>query len=261
MKKNIRYFLAQTFYNIKNAHALTKSFWIGVASMVLNNTTFFVIWFLFMQATGPIHGWTSIDVFGMLGISMIAFGFTHGLLYGIVDLPQSVLRGSFDGVLLSPRNMFIKISGSAFSVTAYGDLLMGLAVAIFYGIYLKFTVSLWIVYVVSICLGCVIFASVRLLCSLVVFYIHDGDVISTQLFEIFLRPGLYPGSVFPNKLKLFFMTVVPTLITSAVPVDIIKQNSVSLFLSSILITLIWVCITYFIFMRAIRRYESGNFLR
>ena len=261
MKNNIRYFIAQNVYNIKNAHALTKSFWIGVFSMMLNNLTFFIIWMLFMKTTGPINGWTSADVFGMLGVALISFGVTHAFFYGIVDLPEFVLKGSFDSVLLSPVNVFLKLSSSSFSITAYGDLMMGLIVCLFYGLYMHFSLYIWIIFIFANILGCVVFVSIRLLCSLIVFYIHDGEVISRQVFEIFLRPGLYPGAIFPSKLKLFFTIVLPTLITSAVPIDVIKLNSIRLLLLGACVTFIWLIIANKVFDTAIKRYESGNYLR
>lgn len=259
--KTLKYFFAQSKYNLKNAHALTGSFWIGVLSMVINNLTFFVIWFLFMKATGPINGWTTLDVFGMLGISMVAYGIAQGLFYGLVDLPQMVLRGSFDNVLLSPVNSFFKLAGSSFSVTAFGDLLEGVVVVILYGILSHLTWLGWLMFIFAIFLGCVVFICIRLLCSLVVFFIHDGEVVSTQLFEIFLRPGLYPGSIFPNKLKIFFMTVIPALLTSAAPIDVVKSQSIYFVFFGVLLTLIWFSITFLMFKFAIRRYESGNYLR
>lgn len=261
MKKDIRYFIAQIKANIKNAHALRSSFWIGVFSMVLNNMTFFVIWLLFMRATGPINGWTSIDVFGMIGVSTFCFGVCHSFFYGVKELPESVVKGSFDSVLLAPVNSFLKLSGTAFSVTAYGDLLLGFCVALFYGIFMKFSLYVWIMFIIGIILGCIIFISFRMICSLIVFFIHDSEVVSTQLFEIFLRPGLYPGGIFPNKMKLFFMTVIPTLITSAVPIDIVKTNSLKILGFSFAVTCVWVLLAYILYNISVKRYESGNFLR
>ncbi len=261
MKKDIIYFIAQTKSNIKNAHALKKSFWIGIFGMMLNNVSFFVIWLYFIRATGPINGWSSIDVFGMLGVAMVAYGVTYGFFYGIIELPQSVLRGSFDTVLLSPISSFLKLAGSGFSVTAYGDLLIGIGVMIFYGIYLHFSFFSWFLFLCSVICGCIVFISIRLLCSLVVFFIHDGEVVSTQLFELFLRPSLYPGAIFPNKLKIFCMTILPTLITSAASIDTVKHNSFFLVLFSLLVAVVWVFLTSFVFKISLRRYESGNFLR
>ncbi len=257
----LRYFIAQSKYNIKNAHALAPSFWIGVVSMMLNNLTFFVIWFLFMKATGPINGWTSLDVFGMLGVAMVAFGVTHSFFYGIVDLPQSVVKGTFDTVLLAPTNSFFKLAGSSFTVTAYGDLIQGIGVMVVYGILMHFSFSAWILFLIAVVLGCIVFVSVRLLCSLIVFFIHDGEAVSGQLFDIFLRPGLYPGAIFPNKLKLFFMTIVPTLLTSAVPIDVVKLHSMNLVFFGAGVTLVWVLLAYGVFRLSVRRYESGNYLR
>ena len=261
MKKEILYFLTQTKFNLKNAYALRKSFWVGVFSMMLNNISFFVMWLLFMNATGPINGWTSIDVFGMLGVSLFCFGVCHAFFYGIKDLPELVLKGSFDNVLLAPVNSFLKLSGSSFSITSYGDLFMGLAVMIFYVIFVGFNLYSVILFLISVVFGCIIFICVRLLSSLVVFFVYDGEILSTQIFEIFLRPGLYPGAIFPNKLKIFCMTVVPTLITSAVPIDAVMINKISFLFFISIVTTIWILFTYFMYKISIRRYESGNLLR
>lgn len=259
--KDIIYFITQTKYNIKNAYALRYSFWLGVVSMMINNLAFFIIWFLFMKATGPIKGWETIDVMGMLGVSMIAYGVAHGFFFGITDMPNSVIKGTFDSVLLSPRNSFLKIGGSSFSVTAYGDLIEGIFVAIFYGIYSGFDFYSWVLYIVAIILGCIVFIAILLLCSLVVFFVKDGELISRQLFEIFLRPSLYPGPIFPSKLKLFFMTVIPALLTSAVPIDVVKEKSLPLLLISFVVTIFWVLLSSFLFRFSIKHYESGNLLR
>lgn len=261
MKRDILYFLAQTKANFKNAHALRSSFWIGVFGMMLNNLSFFVIWLLFMHATGPINGWTGMDVFGMLGVAMFCFGVCNSFFFGTRDLPELVVRGSFDNVLLAPVNSFLKLSGSSFSVASFGDLMLGFLIAIFYGFYLKFSLYLWLVYIISVIFGCIIFIAIRLLCSLVVFYVHDGEVVATSLFEIFLRPGLYPGGIFPSKMKLFFMTVIPTLVTSAVPIDAIKGSSSYFLILGFTVTLFWVVATLIIYKLSVKRYESGNFLR
>lgn len=257
----IKYFLTQSKYNVKNAHALARSFWIGIISMILNNLAFFIIWFLFMKATGPINGWTSLDVLGMLGVSVFIFGFMHSFFYGIIDLPQSVTKGTFDGVLLAPTNSFLKLSGSSFSITAYGDLIQGVFVVILYGFLMHLSIYTWTLYILSIIMGCIIFICVRLLCSLIAFFLHDGEIVVGQLFEIFIRPSLYPGAIFPNKLKIIFMTVIPALLTSAVPVEVVKYNSINLVGFSAIFTIIWVLITWRVFSVSVRRYESGNFLR
>jgi ABC-2 type transport system permease protein len=261
MKNDIRYFIAQIKANILNAHALRSSFWIGVFSMMLNDVAFFVIWILFMKATGPINGWTGLDVFGMIGVSTFCFGVVNSFFYGIRELPESVARGSFDSVLLAPVDSFLKLSGSAFSITGCGDLLLGFIVSIFYGIIMHFSLYSWVVFILAIIVGCIIFTCVRLCCSLIAFFIHDGEIVATQVFEIFLRPGLYPGGIFPSKMKLFFMTVVPTLITSVAPIDAIKGNAGAVLLFSIIVTACWICFTYILYKIAVRRYESGNFLR
>ncbi len=261
MYREIKYFLVSIKYNLKNAYVLGSSFWIGVFSMVLNNTSFYIIWYLFISATGDINGWGSYDIFGMLGISTFCFGITNSFFYGVVKMPSIVTRGDFDAVLLSPRLILNRLSGMNFSITALGDLFMGFGVFVWYGITKLFSFEQWLMFLVVIFLGVITFLCVRILVSLISFYIHDGELISGQIFKLFLRPGLYPGSMFPSKMKLFFMTVIPSLLTSTVPIDYIKTNSINIFLLSFCVTLFWLLITVIIFKISIKRYESGNFLR
>lgn len=261
MKRDIKFFIAMSVANLRNAYVLRTSFWIGVVSMVLNNLTFFAIWLLFMNATGPINGWTSVDVIGMIGVSTFCFGVCHSFFYGVKELPEFVVKGTFDSVLLAPVSSFVKLAGLSFSVTAYGDLLMGISIMIFYGFYLKFTLVVWLLFIMAALSGCVIFICFRLLISLIVFFVYDGELLSTQMMDIFMRPGLYPGGIFPYKLKVFLLTAIPILITSAMPIDIIKSESITLLIASICVAGIWVIITKIMYQFAIKRYESGNMLR
>lgn len=261
MKKDIIYFFNLFKFNLKNAFALKGSFFISVFSMMLNNSTFFIIWYLFSSATGPINGWTSFDIFGMLGVAMLCFGITHGFFYGTVDLPEIVTRGKFDTVLLSPRSILSRLSGMSFSIIALGDILLGLIIVIWYGLINSFNFNSWIIYIFIILLGSIIFLCIRILVGLIVFYVYDGELISGQVFEIFLRPGLYPGSMFTHKMKIIFMTVIPVLITSSVGIDFLKTRESWILYLAILSTLFWTSITYLLFKKSIKRYESGNFLR
>lgn len=261
MKQDLIYFFQLAKFNIKNALVLGTSFWIAIFGMILNNLVFFVTWYLFTYATGPINGWTNADIFATLAVSMFCFGVAHAFFNGIVELPDIVNQGKFDAVLLAPRNILIRLSGMTFSITAFGDIIMGLGVMLWYGVIRGFDLKTWLIFFGISFLGIIIFFCIRLLTSLVSFYIHDSKLISGQMFELFLRPGLYPGSIFPYKMKIIFMTIVPTLITSVVAIDFLKTENMSIIFISFASTIFWVILTAYVFKNAIKRYESGNFLR
>ncbi len=61
--------------------------------------------------------------------------------------------------------------------------------------------------------------------------------------------------------QLYQKTVVPALITSAVPIDAIKGNSLHMLLFSAGVTLFWMYITHRAYKFSVKRYESGNLLR
>lgn len=259
--KDITYFFTQIYFNIKNAHALAKSFWIGVSGMVINNTAFFIMWYLFMKATGDINGWSSTDVMGMLGISMLTFGVVHSFFFGIVKMSDFVNEGKFDSVLLSPVSTFVRQSGMQFSVVAYGDLLQGIAVTIWYILHIHLSFIDVGILLFGIILGSIVFVALVLVISSISFYVQDSAIIADQLRDILIRPSLYPGGIFPEGLKIFFMTVVPALLTSSVPIDMVKDPSLQMFTIPTVAVLVWVLLARYIFSRALRRYESGNMLR
>ena len=57
------------------------------------------------------------------------------------------------------------------------------------------------------------------------------------------------------------MTVLPALLTSSVPIDMVKNPTTRLFVFATIVVVVWVLIAKFVFSRALRHYESGNMLR
>lgn len=261
MKKDLYFFYKNLILNFKNAKALTGSFYWSLIGMILNNSSFFFIWYFLLDTTGPINRWDSLDVFAMMGIAMFTFGITHSFFYGTCELPSYILRGTFDSVLLSPRNLIIRLSGMNFSITALGDLLIGTFFILYYPIIKGFSFGQLAGFLFFVLCGVIVFFCVNLLTGIISFYVQDGEAIVMQVFDIFLRPGLYPGSMFTNNLKIFFITVVPALITSTVPIEYIKNPTSIIVSITVISTVCWVCITMFLFKKSIKRYESGNFLR
>ncbi len=261
MKKDLYFFYKNLILNFKNAKALNSSFYLSLIGMVLNNSAFFVIWYFLLYTTGPINGWDTVDVFVMLGISMFCFGVTMSFFNGINELPKYILNGKFDSVLLSPRNIILRLSGMSLSTTAISDLIMGFVLIVYYLFVKNFSLEQIVGFIFFILCGVVVFFCIKLLTVTLSFYIHDGESIGTQIFDIFLRPGLYPGSMFTNNMKIFFITIIPILITSAIPIEYIKSPNSQIILITLVSTIFWVLFTIYIFNKSIKKYESGNFLR
>lgn len=261
MKTDLYFFYKNLVLNLKNAKALSASFYWSIIGMFLNNSGFFLIWYFLLYTTGPINGWDTVDVFVMMGISMFCFGVTMSFFNGINELPKYILDGKFDSVLLSPRSLILRLAGMNFSVTAISDLVMGLFLIIYYLIVKNLTFEQIVGFIFFVLCGAIVFFCIKLLTTTLSFYIHDGESIGVQVFDIFLRPGLYPGSMFTNNMKMFFITIVPALITSAIPIEYIKNPNSNIILITLISTVFWVVFTIYIFSKSIKKYESGNFLR
>lgn len=61
-------------------------------------------------------------------------------------------------------------------------------------------------------------------------------------------------------MRMFFVFVIPALLVGTIPVEAIKSMSIDMLAIVAVFTIFWFVISIAIFSRAIRRYESSNFM-
>lgn len=239
---------------------LRTSFLLSVFGMVLNNSAFIILWVGLSNQTGVINGWTSIDIVGMLGYSALAFGIVFFLGSAMRTIPRYALDGTFDQFLLAPKSLLIRTITSKFDTSAIGDIVFGVLCLLYYLFANQLSLLQIALVVFFIIITSIIYFSFTLIVNSLAFFFADGQPVSQSLSELFITPSLFHGGAFTGGVRFFFTFVIPSLAVAALPIEAIRDVSFSKTLILILLALVFSFFSLWFFKKAVRRYESANFM-
>ena len=87
----------------------------------------------------------------------------------------------------------------------------------------------------------------------------DGENVSNGLYYTFLSASMYHGGAFTGILKVIFTFIMPSLLLGAMPVELVKNMSISGIGLITLLTVIWLILSIIFFYKSLKKYESNNF--
>ncbi len=245
--------------NLKNEKELKSSFIISVIGMIINNSSFVVLWYFFGKTVGELNGWSAMDIFGLYAFSTLSFGLVSAFFHGIIDIPRHITTGNLDKFLLTPKNVLTKVATSSVSTSAIGDILFGLICFVIFAISEDFTIAQLLLSALLLICSTIIFFSVTLMCMSVSFYLMDGHNVSDALYGTFLSNSLYHGGAYTGILKVIFTYIMPALLLGALPVEISKSLNLGDIVFIVISSLFWLFISIKFFYLSLKKYESNNF--
>lgn len=260
MMKELKFALYAIKKNIQSSAELRTSFLMNVVGMAVNNTAFIILWVFFVKSVGVIGGWTAADIIGLQGFATLCYGIVSSAGFGLRKLSEYVASGAFDRFMLSPKNLLIRIATSAFGTSALGDTVFGI---ICLGIY-AFLIHAGI-YQILLMILLVVISTITFLAAIIAiysmsFYFTDGSSVTYGLFQLFLTPSLFHGGAFQGVMRFVFTFAIPSLLLGALPVEIVRDVSMSKLLLVSILAIFWFVFSIKIFNRAVRKYESSNFM-
>ena len=258
--KEIKFALYAIKKNIQNNAGLKVSFFMNIFGMAINNSAFIVIWVFFVKTVGVINGWTASDIIGLLGFSTLSFGLVLSVGDGIRRLPDLVSSGSFDRFLLSPKNLIIRIATSSFGTSAVGDTVFGLVCLIFYGFLIQATIYQVLLIIFLVIITAWVFLSLVIVIYSTSFLFTDSDQVTIGIFNFFLTPSLFNGGAFHGLMKVIFVFIIPSLLVGAIPVEIVRDISISKLVLICILTIFWFYFSIRLFKKCVKKYESSNFM-
>jgi len=257
---DLRFALYAIKKNIQSSAELRTSFWLTVFGMAINNTSFIILWGFFVTSVGAIGGWTVLDIIGLQGFVATCFGIVFSAGGGIRKLADHTASGAFDRFLLSPKNLLVRVATSSFNVSAVGDIAFGIICLGTYAflIHASFYQVLLIAYLIVA--SSIVFLSAAITIYSMSFFFMDANSVTSSLFELFLTPALFHGGAFQGVMRFVFTFIVPSLLIGALPVETVRDLSTQKLLLISILAIFWFFISILIFQRAIRKYESSNFM-
>lgn len=260
MFKELNFAIYAIKKNIQSSAELRTSFLMNVIGMSINNTAFIIIWMFFVQSVGVIGGWTAADIVCLQGFAALCYGLVFSSAGGIRKLAEYTASGAFDRFMLSPKNLLLRIATSFFSVSALGDMLFGIICLGIYVFIIHASILQILLVIFLIFVSTMVFLSAVIIIYSTSFYFTDANSATNSLFELFMTPTLFHGGAFQGAMRFVFTFLIPSLLVSALPVEIIKNISLGKLLLVCILSVFWFWLSIKIFYRAVKKYESSNFM-
>jgi len=260
VKYYIKLFWTFIKMNIKSQFAYKKAFFLQVFGMIINDFAFLVLWILLFdnfKSSFTLKGIDFNNIVLVWAISATSFGFVHAFFGGFRTLPGIIISGKLDNFLLYPSNT-IFLSGISYSdVSAWGDILYGYIIFI---VFIPFNFLSFLLFTYFSILGAIFFGSVLILLSSLTFFIGNSEQLKETVFGAIISFATYPEKFFAGPIKLILFTFIPVGLGIYIPVRVIANFNLTLFLISTAIILFFLFLSVFIFNKGLKKYESSSLI-
>jgi len=260
MKKELKFALYAIKKNIQSSAELRTSFLMNIVGMAINNIAFIIIWMFLIKSVGVIGGWTAMDIVGLQGFIALSYGTILSTANGLRKIADYTASGALDRFMLSPKNLLIRIATSSFGVSAIGDVVFGIVCMVIYSFAISASISQIFLVLLLLIISTITFLSMIILIYSTSFFFTDANTVTSGIFELFFTPALFHGGAFQGVMRFVFTFFIPSLLIGTLPVEIVRNISLDKLLLLIILTIFWFIFSIFIFNRAVRRYESSNFM-
>ncbi len=241
---------------LKQAVSLKGAFILRIVFMIINNALMFVAWGSLFYQFKTINGWNIYDFMFMTGLCVGAFSIWPMFFRGSgIYMARQIERGDLDAYLIQPRNVLFHTACSVSDPSGIGDFITGILFIGLSGLVSWYTLP--IIFVCYIC-AALCFIGMTFYVSSLPFFIKHTDDIGERIFYIFFNIAGYPGSIYTGWAKLAVCSFFPVGIISVLPVNIIKNPSVSAIAYLIIFSVLFFTGSLALFKYGLRRYESGN---
>jgi ABC-2 type transport system permease protein len=191
-------------------------------------------------------------------------------LYGIVNgghglfslffggsryIARMVFEGDLDMMLVKPKNLLMQIMGAKSVSSGWGDVASCL---FFLGISGYATLQNIPILILLIAASSIVINSFSIVTGSLAFWLGDSHALSKQLFEFLLTFSNYPKSIYVGALKVVLLTVVPSAFIGFIPVETVKNHSLSGMCFVLTFASVYSYCAAKFFYYGLKRYSSGN---
>ena len=254
VKSHLKLMILSFKYNIQKEMTNRVSFIMQIVFMMLNNASFILQWIILFGIKKDIGGYGLNDVMVLWAISSAGYGISHMFFYNAHKISDLILNGKLDAFLVQPKNILFNAVISSTKTSAIGDLIYGYIVMI---IVKPDIVSILLFTVFAITSG-IIFTAFSVIMGSLSFWLKKGDMLTSNLEAIALNASTYPEGIFKGVIKAFLYIIVPTGFIVYVPVSVLLNFNIYLFLIVIAFTGFITSFAFFIFNKGLKRYSSSN---
>lgn len=258
MLKTIKLLLYIQKLNLLSLIEYKKSFVVAVISMTINNFILFLSFYLLFIKFKFIWWFTQDQYSLLMWFVFISFGISSIFFWGAWMLVYNIPQWKLDHYLLLPKNTLLLVLLSDISLTAFWEIISWLVLVSFYKNFSLLFLAKLLFFAI---LSSFIFISFLIIVNSLAFWFWRTEKISVWLREWIMGPSLYPYWMFKNTiLYILFFTILPVWWWIWVPLELTVKFDFIKFLYFLLVVIWFGNLSYFIFYRWLRRYESWNLM-
>jgi ABC-2 type transport system permease protein len=252
-----RFVWAYVHANLQGALEYRASFATQVFTMLVNDLMWLGFWFAYFGKFKAVAGWGREEIVMLWAVVASGFGLGMTICGNVERLARMIAQGELDFFLALPRPILPHALISRMNLTAPGDLLFGLLV---FGLVIHPSPTQWALFgLFTVTTALILVASIVIAQSLA-FWLGNAEGLAQQFTHALIMFSTYPTGIFEGGLKLLLFTLVPAGFLAYVPVQLIREFSLPLFLGLLTFCAGVVVGSILLFRAGLRRYESGNLM-
>jgi len=253
--KTARLVLSYFRHNLMSAMAYRGAFFLQVFGMVLNDVMLLFFWWVLFNRLPTLRGWDLSGVMTLYGVVAFGFGAANVVCGNAFRVAQTITSGDLDYYLALPANPLVHLLVSRMSLSAWGDVLFGLAV------FLIASPNRWASLPLFLLLGLItglIMVAFGVLAGSLAFWVGNADNLAMQAINALITFGLYPVEIFPGVVRVLLYTLIPAAFVGSVPAALLSDFDWGQLVILVAFTAGIMLAARGVFAWGLRRYESGN---
>lgn len=247
--------------NIRSAMQYKTSFFLtALGQFLVSFNVFLGIYFMFRRFSS-VEGFTYSEVLLCFSVVLLEFSLAEMFARGFDVFSGMVRTGSFDQVLVRPRNEILQVLGSKFELTRIGRVIQ--AVVMFgygvthCGVAWNFTKVMTVVFMLIG--GSAVFSGLFLIYAALCFFTLEGLEFMNIFTDGAREYGKYPLSVYGKKMLLVTTFLIPYALIQYYPLLYILEKDSRPFLIFVPLLAVWFLLpAYALWRFGVRHYQSSG---
>lgn len=261
IKEAVRLYGHYLSINVKSAMQYKTSFFLTVLGQFFVSFNIFLgIYFMFRRFSA-VEGFTYSEVLLCFSIVLLEFSLAEMFARGFDLFPEMVRTGSFDQVLIRPRNEILQVLGNKFELTRIGRILQA-AVMFVYGVShsgVEWNLLKIITVIFMLIGGCAVFSGLFLIYAALCFFTMEGLEFMNILTDGAREYGRYPVSIYGKKALLVTTFLVPYALVQYYPLLYLLEKDTRSFLVVVPLLAAWFLLpSYALWRFGVRHYQSSG---
>jgi ABC-2 type transport system permease protein len=237
--------------------AYRGAFLLQVVGMILNNTMFLFFWWVLFSRIPVIRGWDLSQVLLLFAVVASGFGIANAVFGNALRLPRIIATGQLDYYLALPADPLLHVLVSRMSLSAWGDLVFGIALFLLASGFAVVKLPLFIFLGLAAAMAYVAFA---VLVGSLAFWMGNAEQLANQVLMSLITLAIYPVDVFPSAARVLLYTLIPAAFVGAIPAGILIGFSWSRVMLLLAVVSLMIMSARRVFNLGLRRYSSGNLI-